>query len=47
MGFIIYRGDQYVGDLRVAEVYADTSAGVIVDAKRDVAQGDKAATSLE
>lgn len=47
MDFVIYRGATFVAHLRVAEVYASSCAGVIVDAQRDVHQGDKATTVLE
>lgn len=47
MEFIIYRGPDFVAHLQVSLVNASTSAGVIVDAQRDVKQGDKATTKLE
>ena len=47
MEFIIYRGANFVGHLRVAEVDAASCAGVIVNPIREVKQGDKATTNLE
>ena len=46
MIFIVYRGADFVAHLRIAEVFASSSAGVIYDVQRDVKQGDKASTNL-
>ncbi len=45
--FIIYRGGDFVANLRIADVYASNSAGIILKAQRDVRKGDKATTSLD
>lgn len=47
MEFILYRGGEYVARLRIADVDASSSAGVIFDGRMDVRNGDKATTSLE
>jgi chromosome segregation ATPase len=47
MEFILYRGAQYVAKLQIAHVDASSSSGIIVQADRDVRQGDKATTSLD
>ncbi len=46
MEFIIFRGPDFVAHLQISLVNASTSAGVIVDAQRDVKQGDKATNKL-
>jgi hypothetical protein len=46
MEFIIYRGPDFVAHLQISLVNASTSAGVIVNAQRDVKQGDKATNKL-
>jgi hypothetical protein len=47
MRFIIYRGPDFVANLDIAHVDAASSAGVVVDAQREVKQGDKATTKIE
>lgn len=47
MRFILYRGPDFVANLDIAQVDAASSAGVIVDAQREVKQGDKATTKIE
>jgi hypothetical protein len=46
MEFIIYRGPDFVAHLQISLVNASTAAGVIVDAQREVKQGDKATNKL-
>lgn len=46
MVFIIYRGAEFVGHLRVADVYSDNCAGIVYENIRDVQVGDKATTKL-
>lgn len=41
MRLIIYRGDQFVANLRIAEVDINESVGIVSDRKQDPAQGDK------
>lgn len=47
MEFIIYRGGDFVANLKVADVYPSTCAGMITRAQRDVRKGDKASTSVD
>jgi chromosome segregation ATPase len=47
MEFIIYRGGDFVANLKVADVYPSTCAGIITRAQRDVRKGDKASTSVD
>ena len=47
MEFVIYRNNNFVAHLRIAEVYPSSCAGVVFDVQREVQQGDKATTSLE
>ena len=47
MQLIIYRGASYVAKLRVDEVDAGASAGMILDKALDPLQGDKVADSLD
>jgi len=45
--FIIYRGSQYVGDLRITRVLRDQSLGTILLSSQAVMVGDQVATELE
>ena len=45
MEFVIYRGADFVAHLRIADVSVSSSAGIIIDATREVKVGDKAATA--
>lgn len=47
MVFILYRGAEFVGHLRIADVGTDNCAGIMYDTIRDVRVGDKATTKLE
>jgi uncharacterized protein YukE len=47
MSLIIYRGAEYVAKLRVDQVDVGQSAGVIIDKRLDVAQGDKVTDKLD
>jgi len=47
MVFIIYRGAEFVGHLRVADVGTNNCAGVVYETVRDVRVGDKATTKLD
>ena len=43
----VYRGGHFVAHLRIDMVEANTSAGVVLDKRLDVVQGDKVATDLK
>lgn len=45
--FILYRGSEYVGDLSIAQVDVNSSAGTLSNLQRTPQQGDKATTSLK
>ena len=47
MKLTIYRGGKFVSHLRIDLVEADSAAGVILDKKLDVMQGDEVATDLK
>ena len=47
MEFIIYRGENFVAHLRIADVGVASSTGIILDRKREPKVGDKATTNLE
>ena len=43
----VYRGGHFVAHLRIDMVETNTSAGVVLDKRLDVVQGDKVATDLK
>jgi hypothetical protein len=45
--FILYRNGEYVDDLSVDDVDANSSAGVLVNVRRTPQVGDKASTSMQ
>ena len=45
--FIIYHGDQYVGDLKITRVLRDQSLGAILLSSQPVKVGDEVATALK
>jgi predicted nucleic acid-binding Zn-ribbon protein len=45
MVLVIYRGDEFVSHVRVQEVDANQSAGIVFDKRSEPMQGDKVATS--
>ncbi|MCD4699750.1 MAG: hypothetical protein K8R91_04160 [Phycisphaerae bacterium] len=47
MEFIIYRGENFVALLQIADVGVANSTGIIMDRKRELKVGDKASTNLE
>jgi predicted nuclease with TOPRIM domain len=47
MELIIFRGDQFVGHLKVEDVGVNESAGVVVDRRLTPKQGDNVASSLD
>ncbi len=47
MEFIIYRGENFVAHLRIADVGVADSTGIILDRKQEPKVGDKASTNLE
>lgn len=46
MKLIVYRGDQFVGNLKVEQVRVNESAGIMVDKRLSPQQGDKVTSSL-
>jgi myosin heavy subunit len=46
MKLIVYRGDQFVGNLMVEQVRVNESAGVVTDKRLSPQQGDKVTSSL-
>lgn len=46
MKLIVYRGDQFVGNLMVEQVRVNESAGVMIDKRLSPQQGDKVTSSL-
>ncbi len=47
MEFIIYRGENFVAHLQIADVGVADSTGIILDRKQEPKVGDKATTKLE
>ncbi|KKL93692.1 hypothetical protein LCGC14_1872120, partial [marine sediment metagenome] len=47
MVFIVYGNGNFVAHLRIADVSAATSAGVVFNQVADVKQGDKVTTRLD
>jgi hypothetical protein len=45
MVFLIHRGDDYIGKVRVTQVEDDLCAGQIIDSKSPIKPGDDAMTS--
>ena len=46
MRLIVYRGDQFVGHLRIERVELNEAAGIMVNKRRPPRQGDKVTSSL-
>ncbi len=47
MEFIIYRGENFVAHLRIADVGVADSTGIILNKRQELKVGDKASTNLE
>lgn len=47
MRFIIYRGNQYVGRIKIESVRVDQAAGIVLDSNRTPIEGDRIVNRIE